>query len=261
MKYYIDTEFLEGTQSKKLLGITYGQTKPTIDLISIGIVAEDGREYYAISKDFNLKEAWNRFEIKKTSPAKKYIGIFEEKVYWIRENVLKPIMVELQVQYNKDTGKSKTGWKFKDFKYLINKYGKTNKQIALEIKEFIGTKETIGNWEQVKDKMNTQFYAYYGAFDYVAFSQIFGGFEGYPESFPQYFIDLKQELDIVKLKKSVMAKSKNNAIKIKYLAYNQLQEIVVPTGYTIVELNNYLRCVCNTFIITDMSPTSRAITI
>jgi|LakMenE18May11ns_1017448.scaffolds.fasta_scaffold9929838_1 hypothetical protein len=196
MKYYIDTEFLEGTQSKKLLGITYGQTKPTIDLISIGIVAEDGREYYAISKDFNLKEAWNRFEIKKTSPAKKYIGIFEEKVYWIRENVLKPIMVELQVQYNKDTGKSKTGWKFKDFKYLINKYGKTNKQIALEIKEFIGTKETIGNWEQVKDKMNTQFYAYYGAFDYVAFSQIFGGFEGYPESFPQYFIDLKQELDI-----------------------------------------------------------------
>jgi hypothetical protein len=65
MKYYIDTEFLEGTQSKKLLGITYGQTKPTIDLISIGIVAEDGREYYAISKDFNLKEAWNRFEIKK----------------------------------------------------------------------------------------------------------------------------------------------------------------------------------------------------
>lgn len=58
-----------------------------------------------------------------------------------------------------------------------------------------------------------------------------------------------------------MAKSKNNAIKIKYLAYNQLQEIIVPGGYTIVELNNYLRCVCSTFVITDMSPTSRAITI
>jgi hypothetical protein len=58
-----------------------------------------------------------------------------------------------------------------------------------------------------------------------------------------------------------MAKSKNNAIKIKYLAYNQLQEMIVPNGYTIAELNNYLRCVCKTFIITDMSPTSRAITI
>lgn len=58
-----------------------------------------------------------------------------------------------------------------------------------------------------------------------------------------------------------MAKSKNNAIKIKYLAYNQLQEIIVPTGYTIAELSNYLRCVCNTFIITDMSPTTRQVTI
>ncbi len=37
MKYFYDTEFLEdGT---------------TIDLISIGIVAEDGREYYAVSED------------------------------------------------------------------------------------------------------------------------------------------------------------------------------------------------------------------
>ena len=52
MKYFLDTEFLEGTQKK-----WFGQTKPTIDLISIGIVCEDGREYYAISKDFNLKEA------------------------------------------------------------------------------------------------------------------------------------------------------------------------------------------------------------
>jgi len=58
MKYFIDTEFLEGTQDKTFLGFKYSKTKPTIDLISIGIVAEDGREYYAISKDFNLKEAW-----------------------------------------------------------------------------------------------------------------------------------------------------------------------------------------------------------
>ena len=57
MKYFIDTEFLEGTQKK-----WFGETKPTIDLISIGIVGEDGREYYAISKDFNIKEAWNRYD-------------------------------------------------------------------------------------------------------------------------------------------------------------------------------------------------------
>ena len=37
MKYFYDTEFLEDGR--------------TIELISIGIVAEDGREYYAISED------------------------------------------------------------------------------------------------------------------------------------------------------------------------------------------------------------------
>ena len=65
MKYFLDTEFLEGTQQRRLCSIELPKlfdTKNTIDLISIGIVAEDGREYYAISKDFNLKEAWNRYE-------------------------------------------------------------------------------------------------------------------------------------------------------------------------------------------------------
>lgn len=41
MRFYIDTEFIES-----------GPTKP-IQLISIGIVAEDGREFYAASSDFD----------------------------------------------------------------------------------------------------------------------------------------------------------------------------------------------------------------
>ena len=41
MKYFIDTEFIESSQTKRLLSIPIGKTKPTIDLISIGIVAED----------------------------------------------------------------------------------------------------------------------------------------------------------------------------------------------------------------------------
>ena len=52
MKYWLDTEFIEDGK--------------TIDLISIGIVAEDGREYYAISTEFKRRKA---------SP-------------WVRENVL-----------------------------------------------------------------------------------------------------------------------------------------------------------------------------
>ena len=40
MKYFIDTEFVDDGK--------------TIDLISIGIVAEDGRELYVESADFDL---------------------------------------------------------------------------------------------------------------------------------------------------------------------------------------------------------------
>lgn len=43
MRYFIDTEFIE----------TGGARHPTIDLISIGIVCEDGREYYVISNEFD----------------------------------------------------------------------------------------------------------------------------------------------------------------------------------------------------------------
>lgn len=46
MRYFYDTEFIEDGQ--------------TIDLVSIGIVAEDGREYYAVSTDFDGTRA-NQF--------------------------------------------------------------------------------------------------------------------------------------------------------------------------------------------------------
>lgn len=63
MKYFFDTEFLEDTQKRpfglrgRLGNFLLGPAKPTIDLISIGIVSQKNDEYYAVSKDFNLKEA------------------------------------------------------------------------------------------------------------------------------------------------------------------------------------------------------------
>ncbi len=58
MKYFYDTEFIEDGK--------------TIDLISIGIQAEDGREYYAISTEFDANKASN----------------------WVRENVLAKLEVD-----------------------------------------------------------------------------------------------------------------------------------------------------------------------
>lgn len=57
MKYFIDCEFHEYEKQPKLFGIPIGKKIPTVELISIAIVREDGETYYAESKDFSIKEA------------------------------------------------------------------------------------------------------------------------------------------------------------------------------------------------------------
>lgn len=229
MNYYYDTEFLEGTQKT-----WFGQTKPTIDLISIGVVSEDGREYYAISKDFNLKEAWNRYDLVRNGFRDCGLTPNYDKVYWIRENVLKPIYDELinlewKVNFCADLDYP---FNYSSMKYLIKKYGKSNKQIAEEIKEFCkpplkntfiedATKKIkednfIGqiNNTTLKDiingyeKINTpiQFYGYYSDYDHVALCWLFGKMIDLPKGFPMYTIDLKQILD----EKIVDIRSKND---------------------------------------------------
>lgn len=65
MKYFYDTEFIEDGK--------------TIDLISIGIVAEDGRTYYAISKEFREKRAsqWVKDNVLKYLPPRKVNPMYE----------------------------------------------------------------------------------------------------------------------------------------------------------------------------------------
>ncbi len=211
-KYLYDTEFIEGAQYKRFLGIkTWRKTKPTIDLISIGIISEDGREYYSVSKDFNLKEAWNRHDLKinKHYPSgPEYI-----KEYWIRENVLKPIYDEWISEYN---GKiirldipveliSHDTFSYSAFKNLLKIKGKSNKEIAEDIINFtregvkgIDTKAPNLLWPggqlQVADG-KVELYAYYGAYDHVALCWLFGKMIDLPEGFPMYTRDLKQMLD------------------------------------------------------------------
>lgn len=195
---YYDTEFLEGTQKKRFLGVSYGNTKNTVDLISIGMVDDEGNKYYAISKDFNLREAWNRYDMREASPAKKYMGFYEEKVYWIRENVLKPIYEDLFFKAGIDKGFpvssavfNGSGFTYKNLKLLLDKYGKSNKQIAEEVKNFV----LLKNGNSKVPKVNL--YAYYSSFDHVALAWLYGKMIDLPKGFPMYTTDLKQELDRV----------------------------------------------------------------
>ena len=213
MKYFIDTEFLEGTQDKRIFGIKYGETPPTIDLISIGIVAEDGREYYAISKDFNMEEAWNRFDLKLHSGDRRNQGDGTYKEYWIRENVLKPIWIDFFLWYESEftmlKGKAYDDFKlqlesgehdklftFKSFKALVNRYGKTNKQIAEDLKQIVSVtnEKHTGTYPNTQAE-NVQFYGYFADYDWVAFCWLFGKMIDLPKGFPMYCKDLKHMLD------------------------------------------------------------------
>lgn len=215
MKYFLDTEFLEGPQNPKWLilksrlgRLMIGKPKPTIDLISIGIVAEDGREYYAISKDFNLKEAWNRFQMKQVYGDQRNIFPYGVREYWLRENVLKPIWRELivletdylvkqkrMIGYAKDLNMN---FNFKNFKYLVNKYGKTNKEIADEVKSFCIFYPRYNDKTEITTHFqdsNIEFYAYYADYDWVVFCWLFGKMMDLPQGFPMYCKDLKQMVD------------------------------------------------------------------
>lgn len=260
MKYFLDTEFLEGAQKdykeKKhyiAVAIIYAaitishllyvenplktiavvnsllftclmvflafkkhETENTIDLISIGIVSEDGRELYEISKDFNLKEAWNRYDLKKEKgfhPKSTYrllhTGLgsikecvyYEKKDYWIRENVLRPIYIELLTKKYKKLKPyglvPEQNFTYKNLKKLIEQFGKSNEEIAKSIKEFTFVEEVFSERTYKNDfpVLPIQFYAYYADYDWVVFCWLFGKMIDLPNGFPMYCKDLKQILD------------------------------------------------------------------
>jgi hypothetical protein len=181
-KFFIDTEFIEGTQETM-----FGKTKPTIDLISIGIVAEDGREYSAVSKDFNLKEAWNRCQQRVGQGGRNDL---EPKEYWIRENVLLPIVQEYCC--------GDDGFNYKTFKRIIKDFGKTNEQIAVEIKYFIANTsltQDVSVVEALIKANKPEFYGYFADYDWVVFCWLYGKMIELPKGFPYYCRDLKQIMD------------------------------------------------------------------
>lgn len=168
MKYYIDTEFNEFFTNPVL-----GKAYHVVDLISIGIVAEDGREYYAIRRGFDVSRAW---------------GKGGGSDLWVRDNVLMPIFWELSLDEKKgsyenwlDRNKHTGDAHLEALKYLVRKFGKSDNQIADEIKAFVGS--------------GPEFYGYYADYDWVTFCSLFGRMIDLPKEFPMYCRDLKQIFD------------------------------------------------------------------
>jgi hypothetical protein len=183
MKFFIDTEFIEGFHKP-----LFGKKRHFIDLISIGIICEDGREYYAISNEFDPADA-------------------DE---WVRNNVLGEMYNDLLSLENRK--RSNLGIKMlgdfsgqytnKDFKYLLKVYGKSNTQIAEEICAFIDVRNEQypgppASYKKpyVVSTKDIEFYAYYADYDWVLFCSLFGRMIDLPKGFPMYCRDLKQSFD------------------------------------------------------------------
>jgi hypothetical protein len=157
MRIYYDTEFHD--------------TGRTIDLISIGLVAEDGKELYRINGGgMGIPGAANN--------------------KWLRENVLPslPVKVRHRSEFPLDEQKFLNAinaayyptWveEHPDFQHVC-----TGDKLRRDVHNFLTQYKDIELW------------AYYAAYDHVALAQIYGPMINLPLGIPMYTHDLMQEWD------------------------------------------------------------------
>lgn len=171
MRYFLDTEFIEGFHKP-----LFGKSRHFIDLISIGIVDDHGNEFYSISSEYD----------------------YEKADVWVKENVIMPLYRETVHGDQRNLHEPNNFHKF---------FGRTNKEIMCDIilwmynneyqhwldstAEFIERGIKFG-WG---GDVNHEFYAYYADYDWVLFCSLFGRMIDLPHGFPMYCRDLKQMLD------------------------------------------------------------------
>lgn len=142
-QFFYDTEFLEDGR--------------TIELISIGIVSSDGREYYAVSEDTTHGKLNRRIR----------------KNEWLMANVV-PSLPQPAGDWNNHMPRN----------WLFNYHGhevKPRHRIADEVREFLLADDKPELW------------ADYGAYDHVALCQLWGRMIDLPDGIPMFTNDIQQE--------------------------------------------------------------------
>lgn len=142
MRIYYDTEFIEDGR--------------TIELISIGMVAEDGRELYAVNRDMPVKRI--------------------AKHDWLRANVVPSLpRIHGDRRHYVSARRNPLALDF-DHPAMLNR-----DRIARMVQAFITLTPEPELW------------VWYGAYDHVALAQLFGRMIDLPEGVPMWTNDLKQE--------------------------------------------------------------------
>lgn len=154
MRCWYDTEFLEDGK--------------TIELISIGMVAEDGREMYAVSEDIAATPLHDRIC----------------RHPWLMENVVPHLPLS-----NGTTGTEKTHGRLSGpgFRGFFNLDMTSNevmprRMIRNAVHAFIRATPDVELW------------AWYGAYDHVALAQLWGPMISLPAGIPMWTNDLRQEV-------------------------------------------------------------------
>lgn len=180
MKYFLDTEFIENGK--------------TIDLISIGIVDENGREYYAANQECDFSKA-------------------DE---WVKENVLKPMGLRhngmglpLGLTYSSD--KAVDFSLYTPMEKQTVKSLKPRQQIKEELQEFLATGEVTNLTRFVEDDYaKIEFWGAWCAYDWVVFCQLWGKMIDLPKGFPYHCNDVIQWMNQEGLKRSDLPPSPEN---------------------------------------------------
>lgn len=145
MRFVYDCEFVEDGR--------------TIDLVSIGVVSEDGREYYAVVCDAPLwrrvtrRAWWHRI---RRSP-------------WLMEHVW-PSLPLYHGDARREYG-AKLDWRSPDMR--------TRAQIRTDLLEFLGVEPEL--WADT------------GAYDHVVLAQLWGAMPQHPAGWPYFTRDIRQE--------------------------------------------------------------------
>jgi hypothetical protein len=148
MKYFYDTEFLEDGK--------------TVDLISIGIVAEDGREYYAVSSEVNDDELKTRIR----------------RHDWLLKNVVPSLPLTNAGVWSFTPPSNEPDMFSLDMR---NTLVRPRWLIANEVREFFA-----------QDTSPVELWADYAAYDHVVLCQLWGTMMALPKGMPMWTHDLEQ---------------------------------------------------------------------
>lgn len=143
MRFWYDCEFIEDGR--------------TIDLISLGMVAEDGREVYVQNEQCHFRRASD----------------------WVRANVY-PHLLDFDLRRRKP---------------IISAYGAPSRRDVWQTREQIA--DTLRTFCDPDRYGKPELWGYYSAYDHVALCQLFGPMIDLPRRWPMYTRDLKQWCDLL----------------------------------------------------------------